>query len=119
MARRMQRLDAHATDAQYLAIRQPKVGIGCRTETVHDHRHAQPLAHFPAGRKVVGVGVGIDEVAYAQAIARRHAQIVIDLRQGGIDHHGRVALAAAQDVGLAAAGGYLLENHAGCLVVRR
>ena len=60
---------------------------------------------------MIGVGVGVDDEADAQAVARRQAEVAVDLARLGIDQRAGAGVGAADQVRLAAAGGDLLEDH--------
>ena len=84
---------------------------GLRIRFVIDtHTHAD---HFSAARRreVIGVGVGVDDEADAQAVARRQAEVAVDLARFGIDQRAGTGVGAADEVRLASAGGDLLEDH--------
>jgi hypothetical protein len=112
MAGGVQRLQPHPANPQNLAIGQAEIGIGRGRQRVCHHRCAQFQAQLLGRREMVGMGVGVQHIANAQALARRQAKIIVRLLQVGVDQHGGMAVAAAQKVRLASAGGDLLENHA-------
>src|SRR5258706_11355127 len=62
MTRSMPRLDSHGTNPEDFAVFQSKVGKWRRAEPMHDNRRAQLLAELAARRKMVGMGVHVDEV---------------------------------------------------------
>ena len=52
-------------------------------------------------------------------VTRGQTDVAVDLARLGVDQRRRVSVGAAHQVRLAAARGDLLEDHDGCLVVRR
>src|SRR2546426_7581537 len=62
---------------------------------------------------MVGMRVRVDDEVDAQPVARGLRQVAVDLARLGVDQRGGAALAAADEVGLAASGGNLLEDHGG------
>src|SRR6266403_4566185 len=64
-----------------------------------------------SGREMIRVGMRVDEVMDAQAVARSHRGITIDETDFRIDEDGRTAVAAADQIGLATASAEPLEDH--------
>ena len=104
-------LHAQLADHQQLAVVDADVDLGRRTFTMHDDRHAKLLRELSAGRKMVGMGVGVDDVAQTQGVTGGQSKIAVDLTHLGIDHRGGAGVGATDQVGLAAAGCDLLKNH--------
>jgi hypothetical protein len=89
---------------------------GAGTRSVHHHRHASLPRELPGRREMVGVGVGVDQVADAQAVTGGERNIVVDLADFRIDQRRTAAtgLAAADQVRLAAASGDLFDQRRLC-----
>src|SRR3546814_10082757 len=60
---------------------------------------------------MVGMGMRVDSVAQAQALARQEPAIAIDMHQRGIDQDRRAFVRATEQVGPAAAIADLVEDH--------
>ena len=63
------------------------------------------------GREMIGMRVRVDEVADAQAVACRQREVAVDLAHLGVDQRRGAARFAADEIGLATAGGDLFEDH--------
>ena len=48
---------------------------------------------------MIGMRMCVDQIADTQAFPRRQTDVVVDLLQGGVDQHGGVGIAAADQVG--------------------
>ncbi len=60
---------------------------------------------------MVGVGVRVDDVVEAQPRPGGEREVAVDLAQLRVDEHRTARLGAAHEIGEAAAGAYLFENH--------
>ena len=78
---------------------------------MHDHRDAQLSRELPGRGEVIGMGVRVDQVVDAQPVARGEREVVVDLAELRIDQRRHAGVRAADEVRLAAAGGYLFEDH--------
>jgi hypothetical protein len=96
---------------EQVAVIEPEAGERRRALMVHHHRDAQCLAQLLRGRKMIGMGMGIDDVMDAHARLGGQREIMVDLTDFGIDQRGNARIRAADEIGLASARGDLLENH--------
>ena len=111
VAGRVQHLQAQLAEDDRLAVVDAHRDPRRRAGAVH-HGHRAELSGEPARRReVIGVGVGVDDEADAQAIARGQAKVAIDLAHLGVDQRAGAGVGAADQVRLAASGGDLLEDH--------
>jgi hypothetical protein len=60
---------------------------------------------------VIGMGVGVDDIVDADARSRRQREIMVDLTDFRVDQRGDARVGAADQIGLTATRGNLLENH--------
>ena len=111
MAGRVQRLDADVADDQHVAVVEAHVGIRRHAVAMHHRRDAEALLDLARGREMVGMGVGVDDVAQPQPFAREQPDIAVELAQRRVDQHGGAFAGTAEQIGLAAAGGDLVEDH--------
>ena len=102
---------AQIADDEHVAIVKPHVGMGRGAEAVHDDGHAEDARQLPPGREMIGMSVGVDDVADMHPMPVGEPDIMIDLAQLRIDEHGGMCALAAHKIGLAPAGRDLLENH--------
>ncbi len=72
---------------------------------------AEALLHFERRRKVIGMGVGVDEVADAHAMLCRQPEIMIDKAGSRIDERRAARFGAGHEPGLAAPAGDAFEQH--------
>ena len=79
---------------------------------MHHNRHAKSLCQLAGAGKMVSMGVGIDQVAYAQPVARGERKVMIELADFGVDQRCCAGLPAADEIRLATARGDLFEDHA-------
>ena len=105
MAGRVERPDTDVADDQHVAVVEAHVGIGRHAVTMHHRGDAEALLDLARGREMIGVGVGVDDVAQPQALARQQPDIAVDLAQRRVDQHGGAFAGTAEQIGLAAAGG--------------
>ena len=70
------------------------------------------LAELARGREVICMGMRVDDVMDPHAVAHRRDLIAVDLVNLGIDQRRGTSFLAADQIGLAAAGRDLLEDHA-------
>ena len=103
MPRRMHHLHAQATDEKHIAVVQAHVHEWRRTLAMHHDGYPKLPRELACGRKVVGVRVRINQVMNAQTVARRNAEVAIDLTDLRINHDCRARVAAAEQIGLATA----------------
>ena len=80
MARCMHRLQPQLAGDQHVAIVQSQGGVGRGARLVHHHRRVEPAADLAAAGKMVGVGVGVDDVAQLQAVLADQAAVFVDPR---------------------------------------
>ena len=111
MAGRVQHLQAQLAEDDRLAVVDAHRDPGGRAGAVHHRHRAEPLGEATRRREVIGVGVGVDDEADAQAVARRQAEVAIDLAHLGIDQRAGAGVGAADQVRLASSRGDLLEDH--------
>jgi hypothetical protein len=78
---------------------------------MHDDRHAQLAPDLLGGGEMIRVRMRIDDVVKPQPVAGRERLIAIDLADLGIDERRRAAVRATDEIGLAAAGRDLFEQH--------
>ena len=112
MTRRVQRLQPQLADDQHFAVVQPQVDKGRRAGAVHDHRHVQLARQLLGGREMVRMGMGVDQIADAQAIPR--GQRADSGRSGSSSGSISAAaqdLLAADQIGAAAPGSHCFQNH--------
>jgi len=111
--RRVQHAQAQLADDEHLAVIDLHIDPRGRGGAVHHRRRLEAARQLARGREMIGVGVRVDDEAHAQTLARGEGQVAIDLADLGIDQRGGAGVAAAHQVGLAAAGRDLLEDHRG------
>src|SRR5438477_333919 len=99
VAGRVGDLDANAADAQLVAVAHFAVLEGDAGGAVHEDRRARELGEIAIARDVVGVRVGLDDVADRETLLRGQAQVLVDPVAAGIDDEGAPGLAAADQVG--------------------
>jgi len=111
---------------QQIPVVELEIGIGRGTFAMgHDRRAQQPAELLRRG-EMVGMGVGVDDIADAQSVLQRERAIPVDLADLRVDERARERLRTAQQIGLASACGDLLEDHRcppapyfGCGTMRR
>jgi len=74
-------------------------------------RRPELAGEVASGGEVIGVGVAVDHVADAEPLLHGEGDVAVDQVERGIDDHSGARLLAADDVGQAAAGPELLEEH--------
>ena len=67
---RIQDFGAQVAHNQRVAVLHPKVHEGSRAPLVHHHRYAELHGERVRGREMIGVGVGVEDVANAQSFFR-------------------------------------------------
>src|SRR3569623_1625144 len=108
---------AHVEDAEIVGLpRDVAREIGPRDDRHRAgmvlHRHlAVRLGELARRGEVVGMGLGVDHVADVQPVARGQRAVAVDLADLGIDQRRAQRVGATDQIGLAPAGGYLLEDH--------
>lgn len=116
MAGRVDGVEAQLAERQHLAIIEPKPGERRRALVMHDHRNLECLAQLLGGGKVIGMGVRVDDIVDTYAGLRRQREIMVDPMYFRVDQRGDARVGATDEIGLTAARGNLLENHAPPLV---
>jgi hypothetical protein len=76
---------------------------------MHHDRGSEHVTQLPCGREMIGMSVRVHNEANSQSFSRGEGLISIDLLKFRIDDSGRARLGAADQIGLAAAAGYLCE----------
>ncbi len=109
--RGMQHPQPQLSHGQHLAVVEAHVHERRRARAMHHHRYGEPSRELPRPGEVVGMRVRVDQVPDPQAVPRRERDVAVDLAQLRIDQRARAGVGAADEVGLAAAGGDLLEDH--------
>jgi len=107
----MQDMQPQLAEDQHVAVVEPQVGVGRRTEPIHDHRRGQRLAELAAGGEMVGMGMGVHDITDVDAVLADGAEIMVDQGQFGIDQRRRAGRVASDEIGFASSGGEGLEDH--------
>src|ERR1700685_1957493 len=104
-------------DEQHLTVIQPQDQEWRGAPAVHLNRYAQSPRELLGRRKMVGMGMSVDQVLNTQALTCSHRCVVIDQGDFRIDEHRHATLRTADQVGLAAAGAEPFEYHNAPLVI--
>ena len=96
MARRVDHLQPQAAENEHVAVVDAQRRVRGRAQHVHDDGHGEPCRELASRREVIGMRVGVDDVADLYPVARRAREITVDLPQLGIDEHARAGLGARE-----------------------
>ena len=111
MTRGVDHPEAELADDQELPVVDPQVGEGRRGAPVHDDAGPELTGELAGGGEVVGMGMAVDHVADAEPLLHGERDVAVDQIERRIDDHPGARLLAAGDVGEAAPGTKLLEEH--------
>ena len=111
MAGRVDRLQLDRADHEHVAVLQTQIRVRRGAVAMRDDRHAETLGDLVRRREVVRVRVRVDHVAQTDSVALQCAEIAVHLPDLGIDQRRDAGVRAADEIRLAAAGHYLLEDH--------
>src|SRR5579862_4532946 len=78
---------------------------------MHHDRHVELARELPGCRKMVCMGVGVDQVSDPQTVSRGQGNVTIDLTELRINQCRGAALLAADEIRPASAAGHRLEDH--------
>jgi hypothetical protein len=108
----MRDTQAQCADDNQLAVIEAHVDERCRAPVVHRDRHTQLAANLLRGREMIRVGVGIDDVMYAQSMSGSERKVTVDLADLGVDQGPDASVGAPDQIRLTASRCDLLKKHA-------
>jgi hypothetical protein len=113
MSRGVEDAHAHSAHDQELAIVDTHVGGRRRCEPVRDDPSTELAGQLSRRGEVVGVGVGVDDVADAETLLTRERHVAVERVEGWIDDRPDTGGFAAHDVGETAARSHLSNSTNG------